>query len=83
MQCTAGLQNYVGWIATEAANCANLSALPTAPHLQICFAPALREAGARRQLFANALALARETRGRSLVVSSGARRWASVGICKQ
>lgn len=46
---------------------------------QICFAPALREAGARRQLFANALALACETRGRGLVVSSGARRSAGGG----
>ena len=43
--------------------------------MQICFAPALREAGLRRQLFANALALCRETRGRGIVVSSGARSY--------
>lgn len=41
--------------------------------LQICLAPALRDVGSRRQLFANAVALARETRGRGLVLSSGAR----------
>ncbi|KAI7836047.1 hypothetical protein COHA_010078 [Chlorella ohadii] len=51
------------------------AALARGLHFEICFAPALREAGARRQLFANALALARETRGRSLVVSSGARSY--------
>lgn len=43
--------------------------------LQICLAPALRDAASRRQLFANALALARETRGRGLVLSSGARSY--------
>lgn len=48
---------------------------PARPTLQICFAPALRDAAARRQLFANAVALARETRGRGLVVSSGARSY--------
>ena len=37
---------------------AGASARP--PLLQICFAPALREAGLRRQLFANALALCRD-----------------------
>ena len=46
------------------------------PHpLQICYAPVLREAGLRRQLFANALALCRETRGRGIVLSSGARSY--------
>jgi ribonuclease P/MRP protein subunit RPP1 len=50
--------------------------LPPDPRfLQICFASALREAGLRRQLFANALALCRETRGRGIVVSSGARSY--------
>jgi ribonuclease P/MRP protein subunit RPP1 len=43
------------------------------PLPQICFAPALREAGLRRQLFANGQALVREARGRGLVLSSGAR----------
>ena len=42
-------------------------------HFEIAFAPALRDPGARRQLFANALALCRETRGRNIVVCSGAR----------
>ncbi|PRW21018.1 ribonuclease P complex subunit [Chlorella sorokiniana] len=51
------------------------AALARGLHFEICFAPALREAGARRQLFANALALARETRGRGLVISSGARSY--------
>lgn len=48
---------------------------PHRPLLQICLAPALRDAASRRQLFANALALARETRGRGLVLSSGARSY--------
>lgn len=43
------------------------------PVLQICYAPALREETARRNLFANALALARATRGKGIIISSGAR----------
>eukprot|EP00887_Chlorella_sp_A99_P007150 scaffold2.g7150.t1 len=44
-------------------------------HFEIAVAPALRDAAARRQLFANALALCRETRGRSVVLTSGARSY--------
>ncbi|EFN50831.1 hypothetical protein CHLNCDRAFT_14345, partial [Chlorella variabilis] len=51
------------------------AALARGVHFEICFAPALREVGLRRQLFANALALCRETRGRGIVVSSGARSY--------
>jgi ribonuclease P/MRP protein subunit RPP1 len=43
------------------------------PWLQIHFSAALREAGARRQLFTNAQALCREMRGRNIIVSSCAR----------
>ena len=43
------------------------------PVLQICYAPALREKTARRNFFANALALARATRGKGIIISSGAR----------
>lgn len=41
--------------------------------LQICFSPALRDSNARRQLFANAQALCRETRGHNIIVASAAR----------
>ena len=43
-------------------------------HFEITYAPALRDASGalRRQLFANARALARGTRGRGVVLSSGA-----------
>ncbi|KAL4451365.1 hypothetical protein ABPG77_009437 [Micractinium sp. CCAP 211/92] len=51
------------------------AALARGLHFEICLAPALRDAASRRQLFANALALARETRGRGLVLSSGARSY--------
>lgn len=51
------------------------AALARGMHFEICVAPALRDAGQRRQLFANALALCRETRGRGVVVSSGARSY--------
>ncbi len=40
---------------------------------QICYASALREETARRNFFANALALTRATRGKGIVVSSSAR----------
>ncbi|KAL3147192.1 hypothetical protein ABBQ32_002693 [Trebouxia sp. C0010 RCD-2024] len=40
---------------------------------EICYAPALREETARRNLFANALALARATGGKGIIISSGAR----------
>lgn len=42
-------------------------------NFEICFGAALREAGSRRQLFANAQALCRETRGRNIIISSSAR----------
>ena len=41
--------------------------------LQISYAPALREETARRNFFANALALTRATRGKGIIISSGAR----------
>ena len=43
------------------------------PSLQICYAPALREETARRNIFTNALALTRATRGKGIIISSGAR----------
>lgn len=54
------------------------SAVPAnLPHslsvLQISYAPALREETARRNFFANALALTRATRGKGIIISSGAR----------
>lgn len=62
-----------GGHALPHSSCVCTQAYPAA--LQICFTPALREASLRRQLFANALALCRETRGRGIVVSSGARSY--------
>ena len=41
---------------------------------EVCYAPALREPAARRQLFANALAVVRATGGLGVVLSSGALR---------
>lgn len=41
--------------------------------MQICYAPALREETARRNLFANAMALTRATRGKGIIISSSAR----------
>ena len=41
---------------------------------ELCYAPALREPTARRQLFANALAVVRATGGAGVIVSSGALR---------
>ena len=41
--------------------------------LQISYAAALREETARRNFFANALALTRATRGKGIIISSGAR----------
>ncbi|GAB4820355.1 hypothetical protein N2152v2_007401 [Parachlorella kessleri] len=49
------------------------AALARGLHFEVCFSAALWEAGARRQLFTNAQALCRETRGRNIVVSSCAR----------
>ncbi|KAL0035690.1 hypothetical protein WJX79_008885 [Trebouxia sp. C0005] len=48
-------------------------ALKRGLHLEICYASALREETARRNFFANALALTRATRGKGIVVSSSAR----------
>lgn len=42
-------------------------------HFEILYAPILRDSGSRRQSFANAQALSRETRGRAIILSSGAR----------
>jgi ribonuclease P/MRP protein subunit RPP1 len=49
------------------------SALQRGVHFEILYAPLLREPGSRRQMFANAQSLARETRGRGIIISSGAR----------
>jgi ribonuclease P/MRP protein subunit RPP1 len=51
------------------------AALSRGVFFEVCYAPALREPSARRHLFANAQALVRATRGRNIIVSSGA-RWA-------
>ncbi len=48
-------------------------ALVRGVHFEVCYAPALREPSARRHLFANAQALVRATRGRNIILSSGAR----------
>ena len=50
---------------------ANLRHLHFIP--QISYAPALREETARRNFFANAFALTRATRGKGIIISSGAR----------
>jgi ribonuclease P/MRP protein subunit RPP1 len=42
-------------------------------HFEITYSAALRDSGTRKQLFTNAQALCRETRGRNVIVSSGAR----------
>ncbi|CAK0785375.1 hypothetical protein CVIRNUC_008583 [Coccomyxa viridis] len=42
-------------------------------HLEICYAVAIRDEGARRTCFANALALSRAMGGKGIIVSSGAR----------
>lgn len=49
------------------------SALKRGLFFEICYAPALREETARRNFFTNALALTRATRGKSIIISSGAR----------
>lgn len=49
------------------------AALKRGLHFEICYASALREETARRNFFANALALTRATRGKGIVVSSSAR----------
>ena len=49
------------------------AALKRGVSFEICYAAALRDATSRRQLLANAAALVRETRGRGLLVSAGAR----------
>jgi len=41
---------------------------------ELCYAQALREPAARRQLLANALALTRATGGAGIIISSGAQR---------
>jgi RNase P/RNase MRP subunit p30 len=50
------------------------AALARGVAFELCYAPALREPTARRQLFANALAVVRATGGRNIIVSSGAAR---------
>ena len=42
-------------------------------HFEILYAPVLRDQTSRSQSFTNAQALARETRGRAIILSSGAR----------
>ena len=49
------------------------SAIHRGIHFEITYASLLRDTGSRKQLLANAQALCRETRGRNIVVSSGAR----------
>ncbi|KAG7671205.1 hypothetical protein Ndes2526B_g02328 [Nannochloris sp. 'desiccata'] len=49
------------------------AALQRGVYFEILYAPLLREPGSRRQMFANAQSLARETRGRGIIISSGAR----------
>lgn len=49
------------------------SAVEKGIHFELCYAPALREAGAKRQLIATAQALSWETKGKNIVLSSGAR----------
>lgn len=49
------------------------AALDRGVHFEVCYAPALRDVNSRRNTFANAQALARATRGRGIVLSSGAR----------
>ena len=49
------------------------TAMKRGVQFEILYAPLIREPGSRRQIYANAQALARETRGRSIVLSSGAR----------
>jgi len=49
------------------------AALQRGVHFEILYAPLLREPGSRRQMFANAQSLARETRGKGIIISSGAR----------
>ena len=41
--------------------------------MQVCYAAGLRDAAARRNTFAGTQALARATRGKGIVISSGAR----------
>jgi ribonuclease P/MRP protein subunit RPP1 len=49
------------------------TALQRGVYFEILYAPLLREPGSRRQMFANAQSLARETRGRGIILSSAAR----------
>jgi ribonuclease P/MRP protein subunit RPP1 len=49
------------------------TALQRGVYFEILYAPLLREPGSRRQMFANSQSLARETRGRGIILSSGAR----------
>ncbi len=49
------------------------AALQRGVFFEILYAPLLRELGSRRQMFANAQSLSRETRGRGIILSSGAR----------
>ncbi|KXZ47591.1 hypothetical protein GPECTOR_34g750 [Gonium pectorale] len=49
------------------------AALRRGVYFEICYAPGLRESTARRNLFCNAAALVRATRGRNILLSSSAR----------
>lgn len=49
------------------------TALQRGIFFEILYAPLLREPGSRRQMFANAQALSRETRGKGIILSSGVR----------
>jgi len=50
------------------------AAIARGVHFEICYAPALRDSSARRNLISNAQQLLRLTRGRNVVLSSGAER---------
>lgn len=50
------------------------AAIARGVHFEICYAPALRDSATRRNIVANAQQLLRLTRGRNIVLSSGALR---------
>jgi RNase P/RNase MRP subunit p30 len=50
------------------------AAIARGVHFEICYAPALRDSASRRNLVANSQQLLRLTRGRNIVLSSGALR---------
>ncbi|EKX31759.1 hypothetical protein GUITHDRAFT_122047 [Guillardia theta CCMP2712] len=51
-----------------------IKAIDRGVFFEITYGPCLRDAGARRQLFSNAMELVRATRGRNLIISSQAER---------